>query len=232
MSDLLTQASAVLAREGARVYGGSDGAEPSPTMPVASNWGESLIGIAARVCPVTGAVVSSTPPDPSRLRQQAHELLAGLMGGSGQPGQMLKAGSAGDHFRRQAHEFIETLLATFSGGARNKVGAADDQVPLLRSPAPVQAGQAARVGFRVANEEAAPCEVTLYCTDFISDGGHEIPALRVTVLPRRATIRAKADADFEIEVAVPQQTPPGCYSGLIQAMGNRYVKAVLMVEVT
>jgi hypothetical protein len=52
------------------------------------------------------------------------------------------------------------------------------------------------------------------------------------VTPRQATIPAKGKADFDIEVAVPQQTPPGYYSGLIQAMGNRYVKAVLMIEVT
>jgi hypothetical protein len=219
------------------MYGGSAGAGPAPvtsaaSAPVPSDVGESLIGIAARICPVTGAAVSSLPPDPTRLRQQAHELLAGLLGGSGQPSQWLKAGSEGDRFRRQAHELIETLLTTFSGGSREKGGPADDQVPLLRGPAPVQAGLAARIGFRVANEEETPSEVTLYCTDFISDSGHEIPALRITVLPRRATVPAKGDADFEIEVAVPGQTPPGFYSGLIQAMGNRYVKAVLMIEVT
>jgi hypothetical protein len=214
------------------MYGGSSAAGSEPGTPAASNAAESLIGIAARICPVTGATVPLSSPDPSRLRQQAHELVAGLLGGSGQPGQFLTAGSDGDRLRRQAHEFIESLLATFSGGRREKGGAADDQVPLLRSPAPVQAGQAARVGFGVANEEDTPSEVTLYCTDFISDSGHEIPALRITVLPRRATIPAKSDAEFEIEVAVPQQTPPGSYSGLIQAMGNRYVKAVLMIEVT
>ena len=97
---------------------------------------------------------------------------------------------------------------------------------------PFKRGDDVRVGFRVANDEDTPSEVTLYCTDFISDAGHEIPALRVTVLPRRATVPANGDAEFEIKVAVPQQTPPGYYSGLIQAMGNRYVKAVLMVEVT
>jgi hypothetical protein len=199
---------------------------------VASAAGETLVGIAARICPVTGAAVPSFPPDPSRLRQQAHELVAGLFGGPGQPGQFLKVGSDGDRLRRQVHEFIETLVGTFSGASREKAGAAEDQVPLLRGPAPVSAGQAARIAFRVENEEDTPSEVTLYCTDFISDSGHEIPALRVTVLPRRATIPAKGDANFDIEIAVPQQTPPGFYSGLIQAMGNRYVKAVLMVQVT
>jgi hypothetical protein len=232
MSDLLTKASDVLAREGAQLYGGAAGAGRDARSPLASNVRESLIGIAARICPVTGAAVPSSPPDPGRLRQQAHELVAGLLGGSGQPSRWLNAGSDGDRLRRQAHDFIETLLAPLSGGPPERTGAANDQVPLLRSAAPVQAGHDVRVGFRVANEEDTPSEVTLYCTDFISDAGHEIPALRVTVLPRRATVPANGDAEFEIKVAVPQQTPPGYYSGLIQAMGNRYVKAVLMVEVT
>src|SRR5580698_4460831 len=116
MSDLLAQASTVLTREGARMYGGSASAGTAPATPGPSNVGESLIGIAARICPVTGAALPSLPPDPGRLRQQAHELLAGLLGGSGQPGQLLQAGSEGDRFRRQAHEFLETILATFSGG--------------------------------------------------------------------------------------------------------------------
>lgn len=221
-----------MTREGARGYGSSTGAGPEPGAPTTANVGESLIGIAARICPVTGAAVPSSPPDPSRLRQQAHELVAGLLGGSGRPGQWLDAGSDGDRLRRQAHEFIETVLAMFTGETRGRSGATEAQVPLLRCRAPVQAGHEARIEFRVANEEDTTSEVTLYCSDFISDSGHEIPALRVKVRPRRATIAAKGEAEFEIAVAVPQQTPPGTYSGLIQAMGNRHVKAVLMVEVT
>jgi hypothetical protein len=210
----------------------STGPGPEPAARGASNIGESLIGIAARICPVTGAAVPSSPSDPSRLRQQAHELVAGLLGGSGQPGPWLKAGSEGDRLRQQAHEFVEAMMAMVKDGTQERSGDSNAQVPLLRFPAPVQAGHDARIGFRVANEEDTPSEVTLYCTDFISDSGHEIPAMRVTVLPRRATVAAKGEAEFAIEVAVPQQTPAGYYSGLIQAMGNRYVKAVLMVEVT
>src|SRR5258708_5438520 len=96
VSDLLTQASEVMTREGARLYGGAAGAGPGPGLPVPSYVGESLIGIAARICPMTGAAVPSSPADPGRLRQQAHELVSGLLGGSGQPTMWLKAGSEGD----------------------------------------------------------------------------------------------------------------------------------------
>lgn len=243
MADLLTQASAVITRESSRLYGSGPSAAgvPLPSVPVASNVGESLLGIAARICPVTGAAIPSIPPDADRLGQQAHELVAGLFGGAGQGGHFLKGSDDADRLRRQAHELIETLLATFSGGTRGSgIGNAQakasrgaaNQVPLLRVSAPVPAGRSGRIEFCVANEEDTPSEVTLYSTDFISDMGHEIPALRVTVTPRRSTVPPKGEAQFAIEIAVPQQTPPGFYSGLIQAMGNRYVKAVLMVEVT
>jgi uncharacterized membrane protein len=65
----------------------------------------------------------------------------------------------------------------------------------------------------------------------VSDSGHEIPALRVSFTPRVATVPARASKTFEVKVAVPPQAAPGTYSGLIQAMGLKYVKAVLSVEV-
>ena len=242
MAALLTQASTVISRESARLYGGGPGEAgvPVPSVPVASTAGESLIGIAARICPVTGAALPSTPPDANRLRQQVHEVVAAVLGGAGQDGHFLKRSDDADRLRRQVHELIETLLATSSGG-RNENGngidnahangGAAEQVPFMRISAPVPAGRSGRIEFRVANEEATPSEVTLYATDFISDSGHEIPALRFTVTPRRSSVPPKGEVQCAIELAVPQQTPPGFYSGLIQAMGNRYVKAVLMIEV-
>lgn len=136
-----------------------------------------------------------------------------------------------DRLRKQAHDLIETLLITFSYAASEKGLPTEDKVPLLQCEAPVQAGAEARAILTVGNEESTPSDVALYGTNFVSDSGYEIPALRVTTLPRRATIPAKGRVTFEIRLAVSQQTPAGIYSGLMQAMGSRYVKAVLSVEV-
>ena len=84
---------------------------------------------------------------------------------------------------------------------------------------------------QIANEEGTATEVTLYSTNFVADQGYEIPSLRVTILPRVLSIPAGGSAEFEITIAVPQQTPKGYYSGLIQAMGSKYFKAVLSLEV-
>jgi hypothetical protein len=137
-----------------------------------------------------------------------------------------------DRIRRQAHELIEGLLVTFSQATGEKAAPYEDQVPLLRCEAPVQAGNQGRATMRVANEEDTPSEVTLYCSNFVADVGYEIPSPRIAVSPRSLTIPARGEGSFEIKIAVPQQAPPGIYSGLIQAMGTRYVKAVLSVEVT
>jgi hypothetical protein len=136
-----------------------------------------------------------------------------------------------DLLRRQAHQFIETALITFNEATGEKGLPAEDQVPLIRPVAPVQPGETAQVKLSVANEEGTPCQVALYCTNFAADRGYEIPSLRVTTSPRQATIPAHGTADFEINIAIPQQAPAGNYAGLIQAMGNTYFKAVLCIEV-
>jgi hypothetical protein len=136
-----------------------------------------------------------------------------------------------DELRRRSHELIETLLITFNEATGEKGLPTENQVPLVSCAAPVQPGSAGRVTLSVANEEATPTEVTLYSTNFVADHGYEIPSLRVTILPRMISIPARGKVDFEISIAVPQQTPRGYYSGLIQAMGSKYFKAVLSMEV-
>lgn len=246
--DLLSQAAAVLAREVARLpstLGG--GALPEPELP------------AGLTCPVVGARAPGPGEPVADLRQQAHELLAGVFSAFGQSPALpsgyanaphapeLKAPSGQacpitkatppplgfdkDALRRQAHEFIDTLLLTFRAATSEDGVVAENKVPLLQCAAPTAAGGVARALLTVANEEPSPTQVTLYCSNFVSDTGHEIPALRVSFSPRVATIPGNGQASFEIKIAVPPQAPASTYSGLIQAVGSKYVKAVLSVEV-
>jgi hypothetical protein len=138
-------------------------------------------------------------------------------------------GSAGeaDRLRRAAQEWIESVLKLLlpTGNATG------DRVPLIECAAAVAPGEEGRAILRVMNDEDMPSEVTLYCTNFVADSGCEIPALRVTILPRCTTIPPKGQAAFELKIAVPQQTRAGWYSGLVQARGAKYVKAVLSLQV-
>lgn len=238
-ADLLALASSVLAREAVRVAqtAGTPSGLPAPgttgaPLPMAGD----LASLAGRICPVTGAALPLPGADKDVLRRQGHDLLGSLQGLLAQPtggfGGIPLAGLDRDRIRRQAHELIETLLITFSEATDETGLPADDRVPLLSCAAPVPAGGAARATLRVANDEATPSTVTLYTTNFVADCGYEIPALRVSTSPRMATIPAKSEGLFEITIAVPPQTPAGIYSGLIQAMGSKYLKSVLMVEVS
>lgn len=213
----MNQAIAVLAREVGRLPEAL-GASSSPARPV----------------PPAGA---------GDLRQQAHQLLAGIFAAFGQTGPASATGVCPvtqaspplgfdkDALRRQAHEFIDTLLVTFRQATSEDGVVAENKVPLLQCAAPTQAGDVARATLIVANEEPSPSEVTLYSSNFVADSGYEIPSLRVSASPRVVTIAPRAQASFEIRVAIPPQTPAGTYSGLVQAMGSKYVKAVLSVRV-
>jgi hypothetical protein len=187
-SDLVSQASSLLAREAGRL----------PSIPLEMPKG------------IPGAVAAPSGPDaPGRLPDS------------------LGSGVDLDRLRRQAHEMIETLLEVFSP----KGQAPGDRVPLIRCVAAVAPGADGSATLRMRNDEATPSEVTLYCTNLAADSGYDIPSLRVTTLPRRLTIPPRGEGTFEIKISVPQQTPAGIYSGLIQATGAQYVKAVVSVQV-
>jgi hypothetical protein len=244
LPDLLKQASVILAREAARLPVSGlmvPGQVPSAAAPGARSV-EGGVGDLSRTIPsFPGAGIPATPPDAGRLIQQAHDLVDALLGGTTKaPGtaalplpeaSLPLAPVDKDHLRLQAHEFVESLLVTFGQATGEKAAPHEDNVPLIRCAAPVAAGGDASATVRVANEDGVPSEVSLYCTNFVADGGHEIPSLRVTVSPRNVTIPAQGNAAFDVKIAVSQQTPSGLYSGLIQAMGSTYVKAVLTLEV-
>jgi hypothetical protein len=188
-SDLVSQATSLLAREAARL----------PSIPLG---------------PPNGLSGSTAVPSGSEL-----------------PGRPPMAGGSDvdpDRLRRQAHEMVETLLALFVP----KGESAGDRIPLLRCAVPVAAGGSGCVKLRMANDEATASEVSLYSTNLAADSGYDIPSVRVSVSPQRLTIPPKGEGAFEVKISVPQQTPPGVYSGLIQATGAQYVKAVVSVQVT
>jgi hypothetical protein len=122
------------------------------------------------------------------------------------------------------------LVPALFADERGSDPAGEERVPLL-SAGPARAGALARATMRVANEEATPSTVSLYTSNFVADSGYEIAARNISISPRSATVAAGAQANFSVSIEVPAQAPAGLYSGLIQVLGSRYVKAVLSVEV-
>jgi hypothetical protein len=126
---------------------------------------------------------------------------------------------------REAPRFVSSCATGLAGGSSTS-----DAVALMRC-APVVAGEIARVQVQVTNDTDAPSQVALYASNFIADLGYEIPSWRVTFSPRGVAIDPHSALPFEVAVAVPEQTPPGTYSGLIQAVGQRTFRAVLTLDV-
>jgi hypothetical protein len=257
-TDLLGQATNVLRRELARlpsvlsavpVISSFSSTPPEPT--------RAGTQVAEGECPVTGVAPSGGKYDKHGLRSQAHELLAGVLtllyapapGNPARPGpegalqhlrgtkcpitgaELPTGGLDRDRVRRQAHTLIETLLVTLNDATQEQGLPAEDRVPLIHCAAAVQPGSVGHASLTIANEERSAAQVTLYSSDFVADTGFEIPALRVTFSPRTANIPGSGQHRFEIAIGVSQQTPRGVYSGLVQAAGSRYVKAVVSVEV-
>lgn len=267
--DLLTQAATVLAREAMRIPGavlGSAGQAGQVTGPV-TDLTSGVTALQGKTCPIVGASLPMSGAKPD-LRQQAHELLAGLFALFGQNAPGLHAAGAPweralpgvpspgagyadqagqacpvthaslpqpsfdkDALRRRAHEFIDSLLVTFRDETDEDGMVAENKVPLIECVAPTAPGEVARASLDVTNEESSASDVTLHSSGFIGDSGYEIPALRASFSPRAVSVAPGARARFEIKIAVPAQTPAGNYSGLIQALGTKYVKAVLSIKV-
>jgi hypothetical protein len=132
-----------------------------------------------------------------------------------------------DGLRRLLHNYVETLISTFNP----RVDTASDRVPVIRGGHPITAGAEIVVPLRVINEGPTSLEVSLYCSNLVSDGGFDISALHIGFAPRACVIAAESAQVFDVTIRVPQQAPPASYSGLVQAVGTKYFKVVMSIEV-
>jgi hypothetical protein len=164
---------------------------------------------------------------------------------SGEPEEVLQ------RFRRDSHEVVDIVLDLVSA-ATKKAGAitqqvikvqgekvpekskstASEQLPRLLVPRPVKAGSSAEVPMTLENSGQKPTErTTFHCTDLVDAGGNRLPASSVSFKPRSLIIAAQKSAKVTVVLNVPEGTPPGVYSGLVQASKLNQLRALLAVEV-
>jgi hypothetical protein len=131
-----------------------------------------------------------------------------------------------DRLRRSAYDLIETVLGVFSPKVTG-----GEAVPLLKTAAPARAGTLATVNMRVTNESSDSADVNFYCTNLISDNGYEIPSLRVAFSPHTLSVPPGGEVVATVTLSIPQQAPPGVYTGLVQVSGMKEVRAVVVFNV-
>jgi hypothetical protein len=137
---------------------------------------------------------------------------------------------------RRAHlllkELLELLLAPDTGVPPELRASAPipASAPILQSVA-AKAGESLTVAVPLANDGPDSANLIFYSTDFVSDGGYEIPSLQVTFSPRTMTLASRARSNTDMRIAVPAQSPPGIYSALVQATGLPAPQAVVVLKV-
>lgn len=115
--------------------------------------------------------------------------------------------------------------------AGNRAASALAAVPVIQPARSAKASEAMTVTVALVNEGAAPISFIFYSTDFVSDNGHQIPAVQVSFSPRVLALTARAQGQSEMTVAVPAQSAAGTYSALVQATGLGRPCAVVVIQV-
>jgi len=163
---------------------------------------------------------------------------------SGKPEEVMQ------RFRRDAHEAVDILMDVLQGAASALGGMAERAVKIRSGAAapsermepgktatvelqqPVKGGQSAEVPLTLANDsDAATPEFSFFATDFVSASGERIPAASATFNPPSLVIAPHAAEKVTVTVRVPEGTPAGVYSGLLQANKLGQLRAVLILKV-
>jgi hypothetical protein len=153
-------------------------------------------------------------------------------------------------FRRDAHEVIDIFIDIF--GATIKSVPNINETSLLRggnvtvkqsetssaqrsvimAPQPVKAGDEAKIqiSFESSRNQQTE-EFKLYSTDLISNTGNRISASLITFDPEALKISPGKTEQITVTVAVPEETSPGTYSGLVLASNMPELRSELVVKV-
>ena len=82
------------------------------------------------------------------------------------------------------------------------------------------------------NESSKPTDVFyLLSSDLVNPNGDRIAAGQVSFVPEKMVIEPQKSAVITVTVHVPDSTPPGTYSGLLQATKLEQLRAVLSIQI-
>lgn len=153
-------------------------------------------------------------------------------------------------FRRDAHEVVdifidvvgatlksvpnlEDLTAIREGNVTVKpVQVTSSQRSLIMAPQPVKAGQSAEIQISFENSRDVETEeFKLYSTDLISNSGERLPSGLVRFTPLSLKIGPKMTEQVTVTIAVPQDTKPDTYSGLVLASNFAQLRSEIVIKV-
>ena len=105
-------------------------------------------------------------------------------------------------------------------------------VSVLTVPTPIAPGSPAEVIMTVDNDGLSPTgPFEFVCSDLIDAGGHRIPPDAVQFNPATLSLGPESRTRMTVTVTPPLGTPPGSYSGMLQATVLEQLKAILSFDV-
>ncbi|TAN73191.1 MAG: hypothetical protein EPN14_09965 [Gallionella sp.] len=154
-------------------------------------------------------------------------------------------------FRKDAHEVLDILLDLVNlsisaiGGLGERAmnirgtGVSNDKahprpeenLPELIVPATLKAGESGKVGMLVENGSGnATAQFGFTTAGLLNTSGDRLDAQHISFDPPLLAISANDVEKVNVTVAIPEGTPPGQYSGLLQAPAIQ-MRAILTVQV-
>jgi len=99
-------------------------------------------------------------------------------------------------------------------------------------PKSVKAGESVELTMILENGNEEPTdESSFHSTDLVSTHSNRIPGNQVVFRPSSVKVEPHTTEEITVAVNVPNETPAGVYSGLIQATEMDQLRAVLVVQV-
>lgn len=141
---------------------------------------------------------------------------------------------------RQVHELVDNIAAIwptqsnaqFQRSTPSQPGVSDaNSLAELKPRATVTPGQRATICMTVCNNESRAVCLLPAATDLLGSGGGRIPSSLLQFTPSELRLEPREQSDLSIELTVPLDVAPGCYSGLLVVKGVDYLRALITLEI-
>ncbi len=151
-------------------------------------------------------------------------------------------------FRRDAHEVIDIWVDVFGVALKSMSDPANavvmknavfvKQPVAVAAPSAISAPQAVKAGglaeFPISfenNGNVQTDEFKLYSTDLIGDSGERIAAGLIKFMPASLKLAPCQTEKVMVVIAVPKETKPGIYTGLVLAANMNQLRSEIMIKV-
>jgi hypothetical protein len=151
-----------------------------------------------------------------------------------------------EYLRNQAQDLVDELVRVLESLAVSAATGTSPPLAPLASPGlaagslpgltqlrrlVAMPGQTASTQFSLANDMRHPVEVLLKASSLIGPQGFELPSRYVGFAPNPLLVAASSMQPVDVTIRVPEQVPPGEYSGLVRGVGLEGASAQLTLEV-